>query len=96
MADLHRSAMARRRREDLAASWSLTPPAPVSGRDDTLALLFMCCHPALTPASAIALTLRAVVGRATAEIAAAYLVPDSCTPPCPMTPRSRACSRCCC
>jgi RNA polymerase sigma factor (sigma-70 family) len=45
-------------------------------RDDTLALIFMCCHPALTPASAIALTLRAVGGLTTAEIAAALLVPE--------------------
>jgi predicted RNA polymerase sigma factor len=49
MADLHRSEAARRRREDLAASWSLQrePPHPASGRDDTLALFFMCCHPRL-------------------------------------------------
>jgi predicted RNA polymerase sigma factor len=45
--------------------------------DDTLVLLFMCCHPALTPASAIALTLRAVGGLTTAEIASAFLVPEA-------------------
>src|SRR6478672_7669641 len=45
--------------------------------DDTLVLLFMCCHPALTPPSAIALTLRAVGGLTTAEIASAFLVPES-------------------
>lgn len=45
--------------------------------DDTLVLLFMCCHPALTSASAIALTLRAVGGLTTAEIAKAFLVPES-------------------
>src|SRR5438094_163848 len=45
--------------------------------DDTLELLFMCCHPALTPASAIALTLRAVGGLTTAEIANAFLVPEA-------------------
>src|SRR5262249_39672897 len=45
--------------------------------DDTLVLLFMCCHPALTPASAIALTLRAVGGLTTAEIANAFLVPEA-------------------
>ena len=45
--------------------------------DDTLVLLFMCCHPALTPASAVALTLRAVGGLTTAEIANAYLVPEA-------------------
>jgi predicted RNA polymerase sigma factor len=53
------------------------PPADVPDRDDTLLLLFMCCHPALTPASAIALTLRAVGGLTTAEIAAAFLVPEA-------------------
>ena len=46
-------------------------------RDDTLVLLFMCCHPALTPPSAIALTLRAVGGLTTAEIAGAFLVPEA-------------------
>jgi RNA polymerase sigma factor (sigma-70 family) len=46
-------------------------------KDDTLVLLFMCCHPALTPSSAIALTLRAVGGLTTAEIAHAFLVPES-------------------
>ena len=45
--------------------------------DDTLVLLFMCCHPALTPPSAIALTLRAVGGLTTAEIANAFLVPEA-------------------
>ncbi|MBO9664098.1 DUF6596 domain-containing protein [Dokdonella sp.] len=46
-------------------------------RDDTLILLFLCCHPALTNASAIALTLRAVGGLSTAEIARAFLVPEA-------------------
>ena len=46
-------------------------------RDDTLVLLFMCCHPALTAPSAIALTLRAVGGLTTAEIANAFLVPEA-------------------
>src|SRR5208283_6155486 len=45
--------------------------------EDTLILLFMCCHPALTPSSAIALTLRAVGGLTTAEIASAFLVPEA-------------------
>jgi predicted RNA polymerase sigma factor len=53
------------------------PAAGVTDRDDTLVLLFMCCHPALTPASAIALTLRAVGGLTTAEIANAFLVPET-------------------
>ena len=45
--------------------------------DDTLTVLFMCCHPALTPASAIALTLRAVGGLTTAEIASAFMVDEA-------------------
>jgi predicted RNA polymerase sigma factor len=49
----------------------------VSDQDDTLPVLFMCCHPAMTPASAIALTLRAVGGLTTAEIANAFLVPET-------------------
>jgi RNA polymerase sigma factor (sigma-70 family) len=77
MADQYRSGDARRRREDLAASWSVTPPDPASGRDDTLILMFMCCHPSLTPASAIPLTLRAVGGLTTREIANAFLVPEA-------------------
>lgn len=56
----------------------LEPPAPaVVDEDDALALLFMCAHPALTPASSIALTLRAVGGLTTAEIAKAFLVPEA-------------------
>jgi RNA polymerase sigma factor (sigma-70 family) len=46
-------------------------------RDDTLALLFLCCHPALSPTSQVALTLRAVGGLTTAEIASAFLVPEA-------------------
>jgi RNA polymerase sigma factor (sigma-70 family) len=82
MTDQYRSEDARRRREALAASWSLAAPAgPVPGedgnaRDDTLILMFMCCHPSLTPGSAIPLTLRAVGGLTTREIAAAFLVPE--------------------
>jgi RNA polymerase sigma factor (sigma-70 family) len=68
---------ARRRREDLAASWSLARPEPAPGTDDTLTLMYLCCHPSLTPASAIPLTLRAVGGLTTREIAAAFLVPES-------------------
>ena len=77
MADLSRSAESRRRREDLAASWSRETPEAAPGRDDTLALFFMCCHPALTPSSAVALTLRALGGLTTREIAAAFLVPEA-------------------
>jgi len=75
MTDQLRSDNARRRREDVAAQRE--PPAiGVPDHDDTLVLLLMCCHPALTPASAIALTLRAVGGLTTAEIAKAFLVPE--------------------
>ena len=52
-------------------------PLEASDEDDTLTVLFLCCHPALTPPSAIALTLRAVGGLTTAEIARAFLVPES-------------------
>jgi RNA polymerase sigma factor (sigma-70 family) len=71
-----RQVQARRRREERAALRDL-PPDDVEERDDTLQLLFLCSHPALTPASAIALTLRAVGGLTTAEIATAYLVPEA-------------------
>ncbi|MDQ7903176.1 sigma-70 family RNA polymerase sigma factor [Phytohabitans sp. ZYX-F-186] len=83
LTDLLRSEQARRRREDEVAQWVLpeqwlAPAAdrPASDSDDTLILLFMCCHPALTPAGQIALTLRAVGGLTTAEIARAFLVPE--------------------
>jgi RNA polymerase sigma factor (sigma-70 family) len=77
MTDFYRRDDARRRREDLAFSWSQTQPEPVPAHDDTLVLMLMCCHPALTPASAIPLTLRAVGGLSTREIAAAFLVPEA-------------------
>jgi RNA polymerase sigma factor (sigma-70 family) len=77
MADQFRSDEARRRREMLAASWSSASPDSPSGNDDSLILVFMCCHPALTPASAIPLTLRAVGGLSTREIATAFLVPEA-------------------
>jgi len=51
-------------------------PGPTEQSDDTLLLLFLCCHPALTPASAVALTLRAVGGLTTRQVAEAYLVPE--------------------
>ncbi|MDQ1603963.1 MAG: hypothetical protein QOE01_1808, partial [Actinomycetota bacterium] len=72
--DQLRSDQARRRREESAA-WE-PPPGQAGERDDTLVLLFMCAHPSLTPASAIALTLRAVGGLTTTEIASAFLVPE--------------------
>jgi RNA polymerase sigma factor (sigma-70 family) len=85
LADYSRSESARRRREEAVASDAVLhepfvpPPDAELGldRDDTLALLFMCCHPSLTPSSAIALTLRAVGGLTTAEIATAFLVPEA-------------------
>jgi RNA polymerase sigma factor (sigma-70 family) len=79
MTDQLRSEQARRRREEAAAMREspATADDAVTGRDDTLIVLFMCCHPALTPASATALTLRAVGGLTTAEIANAFLVPET-------------------
>jgi RNA polymerase sigma factor (sigma-70 family) len=76
LTDWLRSDIARRRREDALA---LAEPAPpeVPQHDDTLTLLFLCCHPALSAPSQIALTLRAVGGLTTAEIARAFLVPES-------------------
>ncbi len=76
MLDYLRSELARRRRQTEHALQAL-PDEQVADQDDTLILLFMCCHPALTSASAIALTLRAVGGLATAEIANAFLVPEA-------------------
>jgi RNA polymerase sigma factor (sigma-70 family) len=84
LTDLLRSEQARQRREDTVARWTLpgdwlAPAAdrPAADSDDTLILLFMCCHPALPVASQIALTLRAVGGLTTAEIARAFLVPEA-------------------
>jgi RNA polymerase sigma factor (sigma-70 family) len=80
LTDRIRSEAARRDREQAVAGEDLPvapgPPGQVRESDDALLLMFMCCHPALTPASAIALTLRAVAGLTTAEIAAAFLVPE--------------------
>ncbi|MFD8596176.1 RNA polymerase sigma factor [Kitasatospora sp. NPDC059646] len=85
LVDLVRADRARREREErlfLATPQSelLGRPAdtgPEADRDDSLALLFLCCHPALTAPSRIALTLRAVGGLTTAQIAAAFLVPEA-------------------
>jgi len=77
LANQYRGDDARRRREELAASWSAASPGPPPGRDDTLILMLMCCHPSLTPALAIPLTLRAVGGLTTREIAAAFLVREA-------------------
>ncbi|RDI50053.1 RNA polymerase sigma factor (sigma-70 family) [Nocardia mexicana] len=84
LTDLLRSEQARRDREAAVAQrrlpgdW-LSPPAdrPSADADDTLILLFLCCHPALSPPSRIALTLRAVGGLTAAEIARAFLVSEA-------------------
>ncbi|MGX7682035.1 RNA polymerase sigma factor [Jatrophihabitans sp. DSM 45814] len=83
--DQVRSEQARRQRETRLAAATLpadliAPPASDGrgpDRDDTLSLFFLCCHPALTPPTQIALTLRAVGGLSTADIAAAFLLPES-------------------
>ncbi|XCM30959.1 DUF6596 domain-containing protein [Streptomyces parvus] len=92
LTDRLRSDEARRRREETAAALTpadaFVAPPPGEGpgtsslgrapsEDDTLTLLFLCCHPALSPAAQIALTLRAVGGLTTAEIARAHLVPEA-------------------
>lgn len=87
LADQLRSDTARRRREEVDAARLPPPPtgedaaldlgARGPAAEDTLTLLFLCCHPALSPASQVALTLRAVGGLSTAEIARAFLVPES-------------------
>ena len=85
LTDHVRSELARRRREDEVAtemsSIEIVIPVlfgePPDEEDDSLTLLFMCCHPALTPPTAIALTLRAVGGLTTAEIANAFFVPEA-------------------
>jgi predicted RNA polymerase sigma factor len=75
--DERRISGARRRREETVAV--LEPPArtQLPDRDDTLLLLFLCCHPSLSAPSQLALTLRAVGGLTTAEIANAFLVPET-------------------
>ena len=74
LTDQLRSEHARRQREETLASE--VPPGEAVDEDDTLTLLFMCCHPALSPPSQLALTLRAVGGLTTAQIASAFLVPE--------------------
>ena len=68
------SAMAAEEPDEVALATDLEEQ---TDQDDTLTLFFMCCHPSLTPSSAIALTLRAVGGLTTAEIASAFLVPEA-------------------
>ncbi len=75
--DQLRSDHARQRREDTIAARAPGDEVEVPDRDDTLMLLFLCCHPALSPASQLALTLRAVGGLTTAQIASAFLVPEA-------------------
>ena len=79
--EIWRNENARRRREEAVATLTPEDPersaVPVPDDDDTLTLLFLCCHPSLTPASQVALTLRAVGGLTTAEIARAFLVPEA-------------------
>ncbi|WP_280403248.1 RNA polymerase sigma factor [Nocardia brasiliensis] len=73
--DAARAETSRRRREELV---EVEPaPGPAESADDTLQLYFLCAHPSLTPASAVALTLRAVGGLTTRQIAQAYLVPEA-------------------
>lgn len=82
LTDMLRADQARRRREESASQWPLTVVEPEAGEprradaDDTLVLLFMCCHPSLSVASQIALTLRAVGGLTVAEIARAFLTSE--------------------
>lgn len=75
--DALRAEASRTRREEVALAQEPPPSADVSEEDDTLTLLFLCCHPALSLPSQLALTLRAVGGLTSAEIAAAFLVPEA-------------------
>jgi RNA polymerase sigma factor (sigma-70 family) len=78
LVDEWRSQSARRRREESVATLEQSARASdAPAQDDTLTLLFMCCHPALSASSQLALTLRAVGGLTTAEIANAFLVPEA-------------------
>lgn len=82
LVDLLRVEQARRRREQTVVTWTLPRESAADGPeddgdgDDTLIVLVLCCHPSLTPASQIALTLRAVGGLTTAEIARAFLTSE--------------------
>lgn len=75
--EMWRADTARRRREETSFALTAPDPEPAPGVDDTLTLLLLCCHPSLTPPSRVALTLRAVGGLTTAEIARAFLVPEA-------------------
>src|SRR5687767_6687420 len=75
--DAARAASSRRRREELVEREPVAGAGEAELEDDTLQLYFLCAHPSLTPASAVALTLRAVGGLTTRQIAQAYLVPEA-------------------
>ncbi len=77
LTDQLRSEEARRRREETVYNLEPDHDAEVPDADDTLTVLFMCCHPELSPPSQVALTLRAVGGLTTAQIAKAFLVPEA-------------------
>jgi RNA polymerase sigma factor (sigma-70 family) len=77
LVDAWRSETARRRREETAAVLDRPERGKPADHDDTLALLFMCCHPDLSIPSQLALILRAVGGLTTAEVAHAFLVPEA-------------------
>jgi RNA polymerase sigma factor (sigma-70 family) len=77
LTDEWRSDSARRRREEADAALDLVPGEPAADHDDALTLLFLCCHPSLSAPSQLALTLRAVGGLTTAEIARAFLIPEA-------------------
>jgi RNA polymerase sigma factor (sigma-70 family) len=77
LVEIWRKDAARRRREYAYALEPTSPPLPASAVDDTLALVFLCCHPELTVPAQVALTLRALGGLSTAEIARALLVPEA-------------------
>lgn len=77
LVDEWRSVNARRRREETLAALDLPLQGQPSDHDDTLTLLFLCCHPSLSMPSQLALTLRAVGGLTTAEIANAFMVPEA-------------------
>jgi len=77
LVDEIRSESARRRREETATTLEPADGPEPSGEDDTLTLLFLCCQPSLSAPSQLALTLRAVGGLTTAEIASAFLVPEA-------------------
>ncbi|WP_425566558.1 RNA polymerase sigma factor [Paenarthrobacter aurescens] len=76
LVDMFRSERARRSREERVMAMDLQA-GPAAEADDTLTLMFLCCHPALSAASQLALTLRAVGGLTTAEIASAFMVPEA-------------------